>query len=152
MTTIPEPSALDQLYLDLFTTALEGGINYWSECAKYSWAWPSVVDTYPDGRLVHENHKGFHAIIIETEEKENIIWPEQPITPEDLLVQPGVFRIDRSVIAKGYRLATTEWRSKLNWSTAKPPLVVGPDTDWDFDAGDADMIVQLGLLGEVRYG
>lgn len=118
-------SALDQLLLDLFNTALEGGIGYWSEASSYHWS-------NEDGT---EDHQGFYA---------------------DILDPNGYFepvRIDRKVMAKGYRLATTTWRDRLDWSSGeKPPLVVGPDTDWDFDAGDADMIVQLGLFEDVVYG
>jgi hypothetical protein len=118
------PSALDQLLLDLFTTALEGGINYWSTCSRYRWM-------NADGT---ENHQGFEAIIHDTEDD-------------------AVHTIDRSVMAKGYRMATTLWRDRFAWSSGeKPPLVVGPDTDWDFDATDADAILQLGLFEDVVYG
>ena len=133
--------ALDQLLLDIFTTALEGGIGYWSSCQEYHWMLqgdykglyhspvrPGVLAAEPD-------YKGFYALIAEEDGDE-----QKPHT------------IDRSVIAKGYRLATTDWKHRIAWSTSDPPLVVGPDTDWDFDAGDADAIVQLGLFGEVVYG
>jgi hypothetical protein len=117
-------SALDQLLLDLFNCALEGGINYWSQCAAYHW----------QNRDHSEDHKGFYAIILETEEDDK------------------QHRVTRATMSKGYRLATTTWRDKLHWSTGKPPLVVGPETDWDYDAGDADMILQLGLFEDVVYG
>jgi hypothetical protein len=120
------------LYLDLFTTALEGGIGYWSECSQYHWSNESH-----DGRVVREDHKGFYAVITESEEDDG----------------DHEHTINREVMARGYRHATSaEWRNKLAWSSAKPPLVVGPDTDWDYDASDADMIVQLGLFGTVVYG
>jgi hypothetical protein len=113
---------------------MEGGIGYWSEASSYHWAEPSVLKHYPDGTMVHEDHQGFYADIIESEDE----------TPH---------RIDRRVMAHGYRLATTTYKERFFWSSGeKPPLVVGPDTDWDFDATDADAIVQLGLFGDVRYG
>ena len=125
-------SALDQLLLDLFTTALEGGINYWSECDSYHWSLSTDDLTLGTGL---EDHHGFNAGIRELDDENT-----------------DVQRIDRSVMARGYRLATTTFRDKVAWSTSIPPLVVGPDTDWDFDAWDADAIVQLGLFGEVKYG
>lgn len=130
--TRTKPSALDQLLLDLFTTALEGGINYWSHCSSYHWSHSGDDLTLGHGL---EDYKGFYAIIIEDEDDTE-------------------HRIDRSIVARGYRLATdTPMRSSIAWSSGeKPPLVVGPDTDWDFDADDADCIVQLGLFGEVVYG
>jgi hypothetical protein len=119
-------SALDQLLLDLFNTALEGGINYWSVCNVYHWC--------VDGNPEVEDVRGFYAEIIEDEDG-------------------TAHRIDREVMAKGYRLATTDWKHRISWSSGEDPkLVVGPETDWDFDADDADAIVQLGLFGEVVYG
>jgi hypothetical protein len=106
----------NQLMLDLFITALEGGIGYWAKASEYD---PEAVD--------------FYATVYDVEDDE---W----------------FRIDAKIIAKGYRLATSEWRNRIAWSTDKPPVVITEDTDWDFDAGDADVIVQLGLFGEVVYG
>jgi len=129
MSDTTAPTALDQLLLDLFTTALEGGINYWSVCSFYRW-WS--LDAEP---LTESDYRDFYADIVSEDED----WE-------------GTLRIDRNVLRKGYGLATGPWRNKLAWSTDKPPVVVGPETDWDYDAGDADMIVQLGLFGEVVYG
>jgi hypothetical protein len=56
------------------------------------------------------------------------------------------------VINRGYTLASTTWRDRLSWSMSKPPFAIFDETDWDFDAFDADMIVQLGLFGDVLYG
>lgn len=113
----------DEMFLDIFTTALEGGIGYWSECSEYHWL---------NGD--DEDYRGFFAVIHDTED------------------EGKTYRIDRAVIAKGYRLATTEWRDRISWSTGKPPLVITEDTDWDYDSFDADVIVQLGLFENVVYG
>ena len=127
MTTTTKPSALDQLFFDIFVTAMEGGIGYWSVCSDYR---PFVGDSNV------EDVKGFIATITDVEDES----------------EPGFF-IDRNVVAKGYGLATSAtWRSRISWSSSKPPVVVGPETDWDYDAGDADVIVQLGLFGNVVYG
>jgi hypothetical protein len=122
------PSARDELLHAIFTTALEGGIGYWSSCSKYRWSTDG-------GQTV--DYLSFHAEIHETEEDGE---------PQHC--------IDRQVVIRGYNRATSpEWRDRLRWSSGeKPPLVVTDDSDWDFDAGDADMIVQLGLFNEVRYG
>jgi hypothetical protein len=128
-------SALDQLLLDIFTTALEGGINYWSSCTNYHW----IAESH-DGRVTREDHMGFYA---------DILLDDDAVDEGESAAR----RIDRSVLAKGYRLATTTHRDKIHWSSGeKPPLVVGPDTDWDFDADDADVIVQLGLFEDARFG
>ena len=118
----------DQLLFDLFTTACEGGINYWASVTHYQWK---------DAKG-NEDVKGFSASIVDMEADD--YKGEDPK------------RIDRSVIAKGYRLATTEFRDRICWSCDKPPVVITPDTDWDYDASDADVIAQLGLFGDVVYG
>lgn len=126
MTTNASPYR--RLLHGLFTTALEGGIGYWSSCRAYRW---STDMTYE-----HDDLEGFFAEITDEEEDED-------------------YRIDRTVVARGYRLATSkEWRNKISWSTDAPPLVVTEESldEWDYDAGDADVIVQLGLFGNVVYG
>ena len=56
--------------------------------------------------------------------------------------------VNRNVIARGYKMARS---ADIYWSSGeRPPMI--PSDDWDYDAGDADMIVQLGLFGEVVYG
>lgn len=125
-------SHYDQLMLDLFTTALEGGIGYWSVCSEYHWC-------NEDGT---EDLRGFFAIIEDSE--------DMPEDPDDYECNP--IRIDRSTMVMGYELARTDWRDRISWSCDKPPFIPSADNDWDYDAGDADVIVQLGLFGEVRYG
>lgn len=124
-------SARDQLFLDLFTTAMEGGIGYWSSCSTYHWEKPGGGDD------LH----GFYAEIDVDEAGDD---------GEDV---PR--RIDRGVIQRGWNLAITSWADRILWSSGDTPYAGESypyhDT-WDFDAGDADAIVQLGLFGEVVYG
>lgn len=124
------PTETDILFFDLFTTALEGGINYWSECGTYR-PWKA------DGT---EDYDGFHAVIYDA---------------EDDSIEIGPLHINRDVIARGYNHAITSHKDKVRWSSGqRPPYVVTEESreNWDFDADDADAIVQLGLFGEVRYG
>lgn len=123
----------DQLMLDLFTTALEGGIGYWSTCSEYHWA------DHRDPDWPERDFKGFFATIHEMDDESDF---------EDW----STYTIDLDTVERGYALAIAGWRDKIAWSTDPPPIVVDEDTDWDFDAGDADAIVQLGLFGDVRYG
>lgn len=74
-----------------------------------------------------------------------IVWSEDGDTFKKYLV-------GSRTIKRGMRLAATEWRDEISWSAEKPPLVYTDDTDWDFDAGDADVILQLGVFGEVIFG
>ena len=115
----------DHLYHGIFTTALEGGINYWCDVLNYHWSFGT-----PD---YIEDLDGFGADILPYENGS-----------DEILV------IDRNVIARGYNLAAKT--NGVHWSIERPPLFITEDTDWDYDAGDADCIVQLGLFGEVVYG
>lgn len=131
-------TAYDQLMLDLFTTAIEGGVNYWAQVESYHWQREPTSDE--SHRNQPADYAGFYANITEVEY-------------EDETDGSADHRIDRGVMIKGYSLARGEWRDKIHWSSGeKPPWVWTEDTDWDFDAGDADCIVQLGLFGEVVYG
>ncbi|HXH32844.1 MAG TPA: hypothetical protein VNJ54_00370 [Plantibacter sp.] len=124
-----------QLRFDVFVTALEGGIGYWSECEKYHWVMPTTTPTY-DARH-EEDIEGFHAIIRDVGEQDDT---------------EKVYRIDQYTISRGLSLARGEWRDKLRWNCGGPPPIVVDEEGWDHDAWDADCIVQLGLFGEVPYG
>jgi len=110
-----------ELLHGLFTTAMEGGIGYWSSTNLYHWM---------NGD--EEDLKFFAAEIVE-EDTERVI------------------RIDLNIIELGLRRAIADHQDTLRWST-EPPEMCRHLEDWDYDAGDADMIVQLGIFGEVVYG
>lgn len=128
----------DQFLADLFTTAMEGGIGYWSSASSYH-IWIDGDSTKGEDLL------GFYADITDDE-------------------QGGDYRVNRRIIARGWRKLSTHrdpdpaspehrtWRDSLNWSSEKPPVVWSVEAEWDFDASDADMILQLGLLDDVVYG
>lgn len=137
--TIEHPTNRDQYLLDIFTTAMEGGIGYWSQAHSYH-HWLRQPEDRNDHDGYVEDHLGFYADIVDLE------------ADDDEAEYAPTMRIDRGVIIKGYNLAATTWRNKLGWSSEPPPLVITADTDWDYDAGDADLIVQLGLFGDVLYG
>ncbi len=120
-----------QLRFDVFVTALEGGIGYWSECETYHWRGNPEAIGMPAGE---EDLEGFYAIIRDVEDDDK------------------VWRIDGDTIARGLRLARGEWRDKIHWNCGGPPPVVVDEDGWDHDAWDADCIVQLGLFREVMYG
>jgi hypothetical protein len=121
----------DQMIADVYTTALEGGINYWSCVHEYKWS---------DGNG-NSDVSGFRAVIQEIDEETKYI-------------------INKNVIEKGYKLATEDFRDSISWSTDYPPhkdeffksKIMDLENPWDFDAGDADCILQLGIFGEVIFG
>ena len=156
--------ARKQTLLDIFTTAMEGGIGYWSICLQYRWQLPD------DGG---EDLDGFHAIVVADEDWEEAVDDAQDAVPASresgrpkrsevraLLQERGQeHRIDANVIARGLnRLA----KGDCTWG-GKPMDRAGPccalarlinrsPDDADYDADDVDNIVQAGLFGDVRYG
>jgi hypothetical protein len=117
----------DQALLDVFTTALEGGIGYWSVCSRYRW-WVG-----PDADL-DKQAKDFIAVIEETEADE-----------------PTTHVIDRTVIARGIRRAHDHGYSGYHGAALRM-LQFGRYEELDYDADTADIIVQWGLFNEHVYG
>ena len=124
--TDPQPlSPRAEHYNDILTTAIEGGVQYWATIKTYEW----------------EGRSEPFAVIMDCEEDD----------PKEHTVSPAT-------IAKGLNLLRSgaawgdgpvpEWWVR-KWRTAYNECA---DGSWDFDAGDADVIVQAGLFGEVVYG
>jgi hypothetical protein len=133
-----DKTSRDQFLHYLFTTALEGGIGYWSQAESYRW---SVGDSNTD------DLKGFKAVIIDT------------VTYAEVDGEPASrYTIDRAVIAKGLNAlakGTATWGGK-ELHPSKVAFYVGlaatngDGADWD--ANTADEVVQAGLFNDVRYG
>ena len=119
----------------IFTTAIEGGINYWCRVNSYRWALDNT-DYEPD-------YLGFHAEITETESG------EEP---------PPRHRIDPAVVRRGLvGFATLCPRTQPGYAELRIKairlLMGGEVADAvDYDASDADAFVQMGLFEEVVYG
>ena len=114
----------------IFTTALEGGIGYWSECEKYHWSKDKDGET--------DDLDGFFAVITPEEEEKSL-------------------RIDIDVIEKGLTLLADPTKIealRVNKSIFKICAVANAtgEDEGDIDAEVADCIVQVGLFGEVIYG
>lgn len=124
---------LDQLFLDTFVTALEGGIGYWAASTSYHWE--------VEGDLMGEDKEGFYSDIVDT---------EFPDDEDNAGFKPT--RIDRAVIARGFdRLLAGA--IEMNPSILKNITSGYHDpANADLDAIDADVVVQVGLFGEIVYG
>lgn len=128
-------TARDQALADVFTTALEGGIGYWSWASEYRWS-------DEDGNPVRD----FRAEILEGGDEEY---------GEDLPKHV----IDRKVISRGIEALYQHMHSlhangnanEYQWAAARD-LRFGRYDLLDYDADTADMIVQFGLFDEIRYG
>jgi hypothetical protein len=120
----------DKAYADVFTTALEGGIGYWSACSRYKWS----VDGTLDGQALD-----FIAVVQDVEDDE-----------------APTYVIDREVIRRGISALYVYLRSLGDEANryhqrAARDLSLGHYDDADYDADTADMVVQFGLFNELRY-
>jgi hypothetical protein len=134
------PSDYDTFIHQTFTSAMEGGVNYWASVSKYRWALRHdsgavVTDSYGDPC---EDYEGFTATLLDNEDED---------------AEPRV--VNREVIERGIR-ALADGTAKTSVNLRKKMLVVVNAPEMaamlDLDASDADCIVQAGLFGEVVYG
>lgn len=121
-----------KMYRSILTTAIEGGINYWASVLHYD---PDMDnDTLELGDECH-------AVIVEDED-----------AAESKVIDTATIRKAMSKLHKGEGFSLTretpEWWAK-KWRKAYRECATG---EWDFDATDADIVVQVALFGEVVYG
>jgi len=121
---------------DVITTAVEGGIGYWSQCSHYQWV-------NRDGRVM--------VTVGERGERTDCYAVVHEVNDDESGYKEEALEINVEVIARGLRLLLDKQlvNSRMRNSIGQ--------ADRENDAGyidsdDADAIVQAGLLGEVRYG
>ena len=121
-------------YSDVIITAVEGGIGYWSYVRGY-------VHGH-DEDFNDENRTPAHTEVFDFEDGD----VEAP--------DAKWHKLDNKVIAKAFKLimskdeipyASKEWRKRM-------VAAYWANDCCDIDSGDADMVVQIALLGEVVYG
>jgi hypothetical protein len=125
-------TAREQALNDLFTTALEGGIGYWSACSVYRWS----IDV--DGR--QEQARDFVAVVTDIEDEDA---PEFVIDRD--VMRRGAQRLYRHLIGLGDEANRYHLRAMRDFNSGKWD-------EFDYDAETADMIVQFGLFDELIYG
>ena len=142
---------------DVFTTAIEGGINYWANVLEYE---NHTEYARPGGELVGDGH--WYANILDLARLDE---RDQEVA----LVENDWVRVDREVIRQGMRVLVGETdesreasriapgslHAKLSFALAT--VVASGFTMYGaledlLDADTADMVVQAGLCSEVIYG
>ena len=124
-------AALDQMYFDIFTTACEGGIDFWADVLKYH----HVKYDKHDNTVLVEDTLGFFATVRDNEDEES-----------------DILTINRATIISGLQMIAdgeTEIQGKFMDEVKR--WLAEPD-DADIDATAADIIVQIGLFNELVYG
>tara|TARA_R110000824_G_scaffold63858_1_gene167437 strand:+ start:598 stop:996 length:399 start_codon:yes stop_codon:yes gene_type:complete len=125
--TLDVPNSL--LY-EVFVTALEGGIGYWSVCNEYRIGYPDKTG---------EDHEGFRADIVETET--HIEGDEE----EEVRIDRGVVLLGLTRVVQGsVRISPRIYQDIL--------LSVRQGHSGHIDSEAADCIVQAGLFDDIVYG
>lgn len=116
------------------TTAVEGGINYWSSVEDYRWGYPDLG--HSDGRPWAKGDQAYASVKVWAEDGDD----ETP------------FEVNLDTIAKGWGLfMDMTWnRDYLQRDAKLANRTNGADGDYDSDV--ADIVLQLGIFGEVVYG
>ena len=146
----------------LFVTAVEGGINYWSQCTDYRWA------TDEDGRK--EDFEGFSVVLYPAAgcKSWGLLFSDgndrEPLTVNKEVMERGLVRLGewaftdtRNGVGAPVGTATGEWSTwprrlkNKYWTQFMLGVQLEKFADLDFDAGLADAIVQLGLFNELVY-
>lgn len=144
----------------VFTTALEGGIGYWSVADQYVWCKPDSEDR------AQEDLDGFYATVHELDEDGEGVSRDR--LGYEFRYNINGLRIDIDTIARGVRLFTRYVYGRIDYQGNKvdDPKPVAADHYWrqflkadqtngddgDYDSIVADNIVQFGLFGKVVYG
>ena len=145
---------MKDIEFDVFTTAIEGGINYWAQVQEYN---NHTEYARPGGALVGDDE--WYADIIDT-----VVEADGNSDP-----RPERHRITRKTIQDGFKVLVGETdesreanrihprslHAKLSFALATVVAskgTMGGDFEDLLDADTADMVVQAGLFGEVIYG
>lgn len=142
-----------QIFLwDVMGTALEGGVNYWSQA-------DGIVRENDPGEDAKDRDAMFHYTeytlfcAADGDTECGMSTKDNPI-PEC----PG-HKVTPDVIAHGMGLATLSEakgnEQNIHWHYSQRRHVIEANREndaGDIDAGDADCIVQLGVFGSVIYG
>ena len=115
---------LEGFYDDVLTTAVEGGIGYWSVGRRYTWS----EDAETSIELIEQDDGHVHG--------------------EWVL-------IDRAAVRKAYNLIVSDKANTLGLGDYYRNALLSAYAECDageVDSELADIVVQVAMLGEVRYG
>jgi len=125
--------------VDIVTTAIEGGINYWGECKDYDWK--SFYENYDDQKYMSQNlpYRDIprNEILVNVREDEDVCGDE-PQTEGNPWVGITIQNLEDAVC------------DVLNSKYAH--LIKIRDNEIDVDATGAEVIFQFVVFGDVIFG
>ena len=139
-------AVLDEIARDLITTAVEGGINYWATVSEYRWGGPGLG--HSDGRAWKAGDAPYASVTVHEKDAEEGVPVDAAKMREAVVkVLTGEAKPFYTVgYGRLYRDRLTEALREVMKGTAFDR------TEYDYDARDADCMMQLAVLGNVVYG
>lgn len=141
---MPARSAERQEFLaDIITTAVEGGINYWSKVSDYCWQSPSLGFSHPQ--------RFTEGAVPDKADARVTVWDYECDEAAD--DKPARFDITVESIASALAVFRDGPVKGLHESNRR--IVVEADRENEggmIDADAADWIIQVACHGEVIYG
>lgn len=148
--------------IDVFTTALEGGIGYWSTCSVYHWMKPEFKD-HPGYDDAMQDLQEFHAVIEPSSHEDGWgVWDDerdtQPLRIDAEVMHRGVVRFVQychGILDNQGLEVAPEDRNGLRPGHYWHQFLAADATsgeDGDYGAEVADQVVQWGLFGRGIYG
>jgi len=131
---------------DILITAVEGGIGYWARGYNYHWS--------------DENPETTSITVIEFEEAAALgydiwsYWNELDTAHDngDKDLNGYTWGVTIHTIESGIQAILNDSHPSPLKTRLLEYVTDIENADWDFDAVDADVIVQMGLWGKVIYG
>lgn len=147
------PIAIRQLACDLITTAVEGGINYWASVSGYHWGSPGAG--HSDGhRPWDENDEPYARVTVhENESHDDGPARVMRVGVKEMLV--AIRKVIASDVLTFYSMGYSRtFRQRLLALLDQLDAGSTPydEADYDFDADDADNMMQIAVFGEIIYG
>jgi hypothetical protein len=126
---------------EIVITAAEGGIGYWSQIESYQYErWiPDTPDGYVGDPIDVPDDFVFYTIREDINDNGEYEGKPVDITP--------------ALLRRGFEAAYKAPKDKGGWMAQNLVASVARE-DWtgEIDSDGADMIVQFGVFGELRYG
>lgn len=149
--------ALNQIACDLITAACEGGINYWASCEDYRWGDPSLGHSRPQANgsdAWQPDDKRYATVTIHSDVDPGMEPDFEPVFVDAAKMIEAIRKVVAGEVKPFYNMGYTQtYRDRLVSLFAELERGVQLDyADYDYDASDADCMMQIAVLGETVYG
>jgi hypothetical protein len=145
-TTAPTVTPRQELLRDIAITAVEGGIGYWSSCARYRWS--NATNVGPDDMLPFPE---VELAANETPDDFDGLLPDVPIVRVDRK-WGRIVKLTPELIERAIAKIKAD-AALVNTTTRRNVILADVDNDASqIDADDADCIVQIALFGTLVFG